>query len=66
MSHLGRPKGVSPEFSLKHIVDRLEELLDKREVCAGLCWRRCVGYFSISKAREVALENLRFHPEEKG
>ena len=27
MSHLGRPKGVSPEFSLKHVVPMLEELL---------------------------------------
>lgn len=29
ISHLGRPKGIQPEFSLKHILKRLERLLDK-------------------------------------
>ena len=27
MSHLGRPKGVTEKFSLKHILPHLEELL---------------------------------------
>ena len=27
MSHLGRPKGVSPEFSLSHIVDAISEIV---------------------------------------
>ena len=27
MSHLGRPKGVTEKFSLKHIIYRIEELL---------------------------------------
>ena len=27
MSHLGRPKGVTEKFSLKHILGRVEELL---------------------------------------
>ena len=27
MSHLGRPKGVQDEFSLKHIVDKVEDIL---------------------------------------
>ncbi|MBN1248596.1 MAG: phosphoglycerate kinase [Anaerolineae bacterium] len=29
MSHLGRPKGVTPSLSLKPVADRLSELLDK-------------------------------------
>ena len=27
MSHLGRPKGVTEKFSLKHIIYRIEELI---------------------------------------
>ena len=27
MSHLGRPKGVQDEFSLRHIVDTIEEII---------------------------------------
>lgn len=67
MSHLGRPKGVSPEFSLKHIVYRLEELLGLSVKFAP----DCVGDVALDitqslKPGEVALlENLRFHPEEK-
>ena len=29
VSHLGRPKGHTPEFSLKHILKRVERLLGK-------------------------------------
>ena len=67
MSHLGRPKGVSHEFSLKHIVYRLEELLGLSVKFAP----DCVGDVALDitqslKPGEVALlENLRFHPEEK-
>ncbi len=67
MSHLGRPKGVSPEFSLKHVVSKLEELLGKSVKFAN----DCVGDVALDitqrlKPGEVALlENLRFHPEEK-
>ena len=67
MSHLGRPKGVSQEFSLGHIVPKLEELLGLRVKFA----KDCVGDAALDitqslKPGEVALlENLRFHPEEK-
>ena len=67
MSHLGRPKGVSPEFSLKHVVPMLEELLGLSVKFAG----DCVGDVALDvtstlKPGEVALlENLRFHKEEK-
>ena len=67
MSHLGRPKGVSPEFSLKHVLSKLEELLGHSVKFAG----DCVGDIALDitqslKPGEVALlENLRFHAEEK-
>ena len=67
MSHLGRPKEVSPEFSLKHVVSKLEELLGQSVKFA----HDCVGDVALDitqslKPGEVALlENLRFHPEEK-
>jgi len=67
MSHLGRPKGVSQEFSLGHIVPKLEELLELRVKFA----KDCVGDTALDitqslKPGEVALlENLRFHLEEK-
>ena len=67
MSHLGRPKGVSQEFSLGHIVPKLEELLERSVKFA----KNCVGDAALDitqslKPGEVALlENLRFHPEEK-
>ena len=32
MSHLGRPKGVTDKFSLKHILGRVEELLGAPEI----------------------------------
>jgi phosphoglycerate kinase len=67
MSHLGRPKGVSEEFSLKHIVSHLEGLLENPVQFAS----DCVGDSALSisqnlKPGEIALlENLRFHEEEK-
>lgn len=67
MSHLGRPKGVQEEFSLSHIVSKVEDILG---VEVKFC-KNCVG----EKAEEAAanlkpgeillLENLRFHEEEK-
>ena len=67
MSHLGRPKGVSQEFSLGHIVPKLEELIGHSVKFA----KDCVGDPALDitqslKPGEVALlENLRFHNEEK-
>ena len=67
MSHLGRPKGVQDEFSLKHIVNEIEDILGVEAKFAS----NCVG----AEAEEMAnalqpgeillLENLRFHEEEK-
>ncbi|MHA7844387.1 MAG: phosphoglycerate kinase [Winogradskyella sp.] len=66
MSHLGRPKGVQDEFSLKHIVSKIKDVLGVEVKFAT----NCVGQEAIEKANELEpgeillLENLRFHEEE--
>src|SRR5687768_2056070 len=37
MSHLGRPKGVTPEFSLAPVAKRLEQLLKRKITFLGDC-----------------------------
>ena len=67
MSHLGRPKGVSPEFSLSHIVDTVSEIIGVQVKFVD----DCVGEEAEKAAAELEpgevllLENLRFHDEEK-
>ena len=67
-SHLGRPKGKpKPEYSLKPVATRLEELLGRPVTFAG----DCVGPLAEAAAKGassggvVLLENLRFHAEEE-
>ena len=70
MSHLGRPKdGPTDKFSLKHIVQRLGELMGLPVQFAN----DCIGKEAIEKAQKLKpgqillLENLRFYKqEEKG
>lgn len=67
MSHLGRPKGVEENHSLKHILETTSEVLGVPVHFAS----NCIG----SEAKEAAaklqagevllLENLRFHSEEE-
>lgn len=68
MSHLGRPKGRDEEFSLKHILPRLEALLGRSVKFASDCVEdSALDVTQSLQPGEVALlENLRFHPEEKG
>lgn len=67
MSHLGRPKGVQEEFSLKHIISKVEDILGVEVKFAS----NCVGTEAEEKANALQpgeillLENLRFHEEEK-
>ncbi|RNC88481.1 MAG: phosphoglycerate kinase [Winogradskyella sp.] len=67
MSHLGRPKGVQSEFSLKHIVNNVEDIIGVKVAFAD----NCVGEATESLAENLKpgqvllLENLRFHEEEK-
>jgi phosphoglycerate kinase len=67
MSHLGRPKGVQEEFSLKHIIPKIEDILGVEVKFAT----DCVGEEAETMASDLQpgqillLENLRFHDEEK-
>jgi len=67
MSHLGRPKGVSPEFSLLHIVDTVTEVLGVSvkfvNDCIGATAEEAVD--ALEAGEVLLLENLRFHDEEK-
>ena len=74
-SHLGRPKGKpNPKYSLRPIVDRLRELLDKKENDYNINVAfspDCVGEIASELARQLEsgqvllLENLRYHAEEE-
>ena len=68
MSHLGRPKnGPEDQFSLKHIVSKVEEVLDRKVTfvndSVGADVEKVVA---DAKAGDVILlENLRFYKEEE-
>jgi len=73
-SHLGRPKGkANPKYSLRPVVDRLRELLDKHvgESINVAFSPDCVGEIAEEMSRQLEsrqvllLENLRFHAEEE-
>ena len=73
-SHLGRPKGKpNSKYSLKPVVTRLRELLDKKlgEGINVAFSPDCVGEIAEEMARQLEsgqvllLENLRFHAEEE-
>jgi phosphoglycerate kinase len=66
MSHLGRPKGVSPEFSLSHIVKTVSEIIGVQvkfvEDCIG---EKAEDAVAVLEPGEILLlENLRFYKEE--
>lgn len=67
MSHLGRPKGPQEEFSLKHIISKVEEVIGVEVKFAS----NCVGdeaeeaALNLQPGQILLLENLRFHEEEK-
>ena len=67
MSHLGRPKGVQAEFSLKHIVAKVSEILGVSVNFAPNCiGEEAENAASNLKSGEVLLlENLRFYSEEE-
>ena len=66
MSHLGRPKGTQDEFSLKHIVSKVEDLIGVETKFVS----NCIGTEAEDAAANLKpgelliLENLRFHEEE--
>ncbi|MBS1716152.1 MAG: phosphoglycerate kinase [Armatimonadetes bacterium] len=66
-SHLGRPKGVTPEFSLAPVAKRLSNLLDHFVPLAPDCIGAEVEAL-VAKMKDgdvLLLENVRFHPEEE-
>jgi len=74
-SHLGRPKGKpNPKYSLRPVVDRLRELLDKKEnnYSINVAFAPdCIGEVASEMSRQLEsgqvllLENLRYHAEEE-
>ncbi|MDN6342527.1 MAG: phosphoglycerate kinase [Lactococcus lactis] len=67
MSHLGRPKGVQDEFSLKHIVNTVSDVIGVKvkfvENCIGEETEKAAA--ELKNGEVLLLENLRFHEEEK-
>lgn len=67
MSHLGRPKAQETEFSLKHIVDQVSEIIGVQIKFVS----DCVGEEAEAAANNLEpgtvllLENLRYHNEEQ-
>lgn len=67
-SHLGRPKGVTDKFSLKHISDHVAKLLGVDLQFADDCVGEEAGKkaAALKPGEALLLENLRFHAEEEG
>ena len=67
-SHLGRPKGVDPEFSLKHILAHVSKLLGVDVQFANDCVGKEAGAkaAALQPGEALLLENLRYHAEEEG
>jgi 3-phosphoglycerate kinase len=67
VSHLGRPKGVTPKYTLAPVAVRLSELIGKPVPLIS----DCIGRPATSAVAEmtdgdiILLENVRFHPEEE-
>lgn len=67
MSHLGRPKGVTPEFTLLPIAHRLGLLLGTEvPLLPGFVGDDAKAFIAQAKPGSVVLmENIRFNPEEE-
>jgi phosphoglycerate kinase len=67
MSHLGRPKGIQEEFSLRHIVSKVSEVLQVPVTFASDCIGSVAEEASakLPKGEVLLLENLRFYKEEE-
>ncbi len=67
MSHLGRPKNKEEEFSLKHIIYKVSEVLGRPILFAD----DCIGTQAVEKSKNLKsgeillLENLRYYKEEE-
>lgn len=65
VSHLGRPRGRSAEFSLKHILKRLERLLEKTIAFADSIESALALQNTLSEGSIILLENIRFYEGEE-
>jgi phosphoglycerate kinase len=67
MSHLGRPKGITPELSLAPCAKQLSELLKRPVKMASDCVGEAVEKMtsSLKPGEVILLENLRFHKGEE-
>jgi phosphoglycerate kinase len=68
MSHLGRPKGVTPKLSLAPVAEHLKTLLPGVPIhfvaeCVGAEAQQAAA--ALQPGEILVLENLRFHPEEE-
>lgn len=65
VSHLGRPKGKQAEFSLKHILKRLERLLDRSVLFADSIDSLSSLQNEAEEGSIILLENIRFYEGEE-
>ncbi|MFN7676662.1 phosphoglycerate kinase [Flavobacterium sp.] len=67
MSHLGRPKGKEDQFSLRHIVAKVSEVLGIKVLFAYDCRGEVAtnAAKNLKQGEILLLENLRFYPEEE-
>ncbi|ANV97321.1 phosphoglycerate kinase [Helicobacter enhydrae] len=65
VSHLGRPVGKNPDFSLKHILKRLERLLGKTVVFADDIDSAKSIQATVKNNNIILLENIRFYEGEE-
>jgi phosphoglycerate kinase len=67
VSHLGRPKGVTPEFTLKQVIEPFSKLLGRpvafADDCVGEKAESAVA--ALKEGGVLLLENVRFHKEEE-
>ena len=66
-SHLGRPKGKDPKFSLAPVAERLSQMLGQKVVLASDCVGEEVEkqVKAMNEGEVILLENLRFHSDEE-
>ena len=66
-SHLGRPKGKDPKFSLAPVAERLSQMLGLKVVLASDCVGEDVEkqVKAMNEGDVILLENLRFHTDEE-
>ncbi len=67
MSHLGRPKGFQDQFSLQHIVKKLEDILGVEVTFVPDCIgeKAETAAANLKPGQVLLLENLRFYKEEE-